>query len=102
MATQDEEKFTITIDGHEYDFADLTLGEVEELEDFAGEAFTRIDYARASVMARVAWLILRREDETLTLHEVLQRPLSSLEQKDDGDAAARPTRSRAAKAKPTA
>lgn len=102
---QDDEKFTITIDGREHDFADLTLGEVEELEDFAGDAFTRIDYSRAAVMARVAWMFLKREDPTVTLDQVLDRPLSSLQQNpadaEDG-AVVRPTRSRAAKEKPTA
>lgn len=73
-----DDGFTFTIDGQTFDFADLTLGEVEELEAFADEAFSLIDYSRAAILVRVAWYFLRRDTTSLTLDDVRAKRMSIL------------------------
>ena len=100
MAQQDD-TVTFTIDGKDYPFDDFTLGELEELEEYAGDSFARLDYTRAAVMLFVAFLVLRRDDKSLTIEKVRERPLSLLAVKEE-EPEARPTPSRAKKAEVTA
>lgn len=76
--TETDAGFTFQINGTTYDFLDLSLGDIEELEDYAGEAWSAIDYSRAGILARVAWYFLRQADPSLTLEAVRRRPLSML------------------------
>jgi hypothetical protein len=58
---------TLTIGDEEYDLNDLTLGEVEELEDAFGRSISQIDLDSAKAMRYLVWFAKRRKDPAFTL-----------------------------------
>lgn len=56
----------------EYDLDDLTLDEVEQIEDLAGGAFSEINFASAKTMKALAFTLMRRNNPDLTMQDVGQ------------------------------
>lgn len=71
-----DSEFTVTIDGKTYRLDDLTVGEVEELEQLTGQPWTLIDFSSMTVMRRLAFYFLRREDPAFTLEAAADLKLS--------------------------
>lgn len=87
----------ITIDGVVYDPDSLTLGELEWLEDELGTG--DIDPTSPKALVRIVYLLKKRDQPDLTLDEVRQIPISSLntpapEPEAKAAAKKRPTRQR--------
>lgn len=60
-----------TINGTQYDMDDLTLDEVEEIEERAGgEAFSELNFGSARVMKSVAFTLMKRSNPDLDFAEV--------------------------------
>jgi hypothetical protein len=59
------------IQGHTYDMDDLTLNEVEEIEERAGgTAFSELNFGSAKVMKAIAFVLMKRSNPDLTEDEV--------------------------------
>lgn len=58
------------INGIEYDLDDLTLDEVESIEDLAGGSFSSIDFGSAKTMKAIAFTLMRRNRPDLMMDEV--------------------------------
>jgi len=59
------------INGVEYDLDDLTLDEVEQIEEHAGAgAFTEMNFGAAKTMKAVAFTLMRRSEPTLQMSDV--------------------------------
>lgn len=67
----DDGAMTLHIKGREYTFSsdDITLGEAEWLEDEMGVPLADIDFTRPKPMARLALMLLRRENPQATLED---------------------------------
>ena len=59
----------LTIDGKAYTLDDLTLGELETLEDHMSLPIAQIDLNSARAMKFLVWLLKHREDDTYTLQQ---------------------------------
>jgi hypothetical protein len=59
----------LTIDGKAYTLDDLTLGELEALEDHMSLPIAQIDLNSARAMKFLVWLLKHREDDTYTLQQ---------------------------------
>ena len=57
----------LTIDGRTYSLDDMTLGEMEELEDHMGLTLSQIDVNSARAMRFLVYVLRRREDPGFTL-----------------------------------
>lgn len=59
------------IDGKPYNATDLTLDEVEEIENACGGvALEELDFARARVLKAVVFTLLKRDDPDVTMERV--------------------------------
>jgi len=58
------------ISGNEYDMDDLTLDEVEEIEDLSGAAFSEMNFGSAKAMKSVAFVLMKRTNPELSLADV--------------------------------
>lgn len=71
--------------------SDLTLGEVEEVENYAGLPLAALADPQASkgkLMVALAWVIKRKDNPSFTLHEAKQltmEDINSLLVDDDDD-----------------
>jgi hypothetical protein len=61
---------TIRINGKDYNAEDLTLAEVEELEEACGGPLEDLDFRRAKVIKQVVYTLLKRDNPEVTLEEV--------------------------------
>lgn len=62
---------TFTINGKEHDLDDLTLDEMESLEELAGgTAFSELNFGSAKTMKAIATVLLRRDNPTITAEEI--------------------------------
>jgi len=59
----------LTIDGKAYTLDDLTLGELEALDDHMSLPIAQIDLNSARAMKFLVWLLKHREDDTYTLQQ---------------------------------
>jgi hypothetical protein len=59
----------LTIDGKAYTLDDLTLGELEALEDHMGLPIGQIDLNSARAMRFLVWLLKHREDPAFTMEQ---------------------------------
>jgi hypothetical protein len=59
----------LVIDGKAYTLDDLTLGELEALEDHMSLPIAQIDLNSARAMKFLVWLLKHREDNTYTLQQ---------------------------------
>lgn len=60
----------LRINGREYEATDLTLNEVEEVEDLCGGiSLEMLDLARAKTLKAVVYVLLKRDDPTVTLEQ---------------------------------
>lgn len=96
----------ITIDGRQYDVADLNLGEIEVLEDVTGVGFAKVDYDRVANLRVMLWLLRKRDDPSYTLEDsklitlrdltgakpAVQNAVGALEAAQDGAEAAQERR----------
>lgn len=57
----------MTIDGKEYSLDDLTLGELEGLEDYLGLPLSQVDVNSARTMKYLVYIVKHREDAAFTL-----------------------------------
>ena len=70
---------------------ELTLGEVEEVENYAGlplAALTDGNSPKGKLMVGLAWIIKRKEDPSFTLHEakkLTMEDINTLLVDDDDD-----------------
>lgn len=57
----------LTIDGKSYSLDDLTLGELEGLEDHMGLPLSQVDVNSARAMKYLVYVVKHREDAAFTL-----------------------------------
>lgn len=69
--SQPETILRLNIDGREYDAADLTLDEVEAIEDACGGvSLEQLDFARAKVLKAIVFTLLKRDEPDVTMDRV--------------------------------
>ena len=74
-----EEGFVLKINGREYDATDLTLNEVEQIEDLnGGVSLDQLDLGRAKTLKAIVYVLLRRDDPEITLEDAGNVKLSGL------------------------
>jgi hypothetical protein len=61
---------TFTINGTEYDLDDLTLDEIEEVENLADGVFSELNYGSAKVMKAMAFILLKRTTPDIQFEDV--------------------------------
>ena len=66
------------VDGRSYDATDLTLNEVEEIEEACGGALEELNLGRAKVLKAIVFTLLKRDDPDVTMERVGQIRLQSL------------------------
>lgn len=60
-----------TINGSNYDLDDLTLDEVEKIEELAGgAAFSDLNFGSARVMKAISYTLMSRDHPNLTMEEI--------------------------------
>src|SRR6186713_535372 len=75
---------TFKIDGVTYDLDDLTLDEVEEIEDQSnGVPFSEINYGSAKGMKAFAYVLMKRNNPELTMADVGKVKIVSMETPDE-------------------
>jgi hypothetical protein len=60
---------------------DLTLGEVEEIEQYAGKPLATLadgEAAKGSLMVALAWVIGRKENPNMTLNDAKKMTMSEI------------------------
>ena len=76
---EQEEGFVLKINGREYDATDLTLNEVEQIEDLnGGVSLDQLDLGRAKTLKAIVFVLLRRDDPDITLEDAGNVKLSGL------------------------
>jgi len=81
--------FLLHIEGREYDATDLTLDEVEEIEDACGDiSLENLDIGRAKVLKAIVFTLLKRDDPDVTMERVGQIRLRALLRGEPDDGAA--------------
>jgi hypothetical protein len=62
---------TFTINGSDYDLDDLTLDEMEEIEENAGGIpYSELNFGSAKTMKAIAFTLMRRKDSTLEMEQI--------------------------------
>lgn len=62
---------TLVLNGEEYDLDDLTLGEMEEIEEIAGGVpFAELSFGSAKVLRAYAYVLMRRRHPEITMDEI--------------------------------
>lgn len=65
-----EDTFYLRIDGRSYDAAELTLNEIEEIEDLCGGvSIEELDLGRARHLKRIVYVLRKRDNPEITLEE---------------------------------
>ena len=63
--------FTLKIEGKEYDADDLTLDEMSEVEQLAGDvAFSDLNFGYSKVLKALAYVMRRRDQPDVTMEEI--------------------------------
>ena len=68
----------LRIEGKNYDLEELTLDEVEQIEEALDAGIGEIDLRRAKVIKVIVYTLMRRDNPALTLEEVGQIKMVSL------------------------
>ena len=68
----------LTIDGKAYTLDDLTLGELEALEDHMGLPISQVDLNSARAMRFLVWLLKHREDPGFTMERAGEVKITDL------------------------
>lgn len=79
MSNTAQDALTFHIEGKAYRFDELTLGEIEFLEEELGAGVGEIDFRSAKAIIRVVYLLKRREDPEYTLDRARGVQLTALE-----------------------
>lgn len=69
---------TLRINGKTYDLEELTLDEVEQIEDACGNALAELDLRRAKVIKQIVYVLMRRDEPELNIAEVGALQIASL------------------------
>ncbi len=76
---QTDDGFVLKINGKEYDATDLTLNEVETIEDLCGGvSLDSLDLGRAKTLKAIVFVLLRRDEPEITLEDAGNVKLSGL------------------------
>ncbi len=76
---EQDEGFVLKIKGKAYDATDLTLNEVEQIEDLCGGAsLDTLDLGRAKTLKAIVYVLLRRDEPDITLEQAGNIKLSGL------------------------
>lgn len=74
-----DQGFMLQIEGKEYDATDLTLDEVEEIEDACGGvSLEQLDLGRAKVLKAIVYTLLKRDNPDVTMETVGKIRLKTL------------------------
>ncbi len=74
-----DDGFVLKINGKEYDATDLTLNEVETIEDLCGGvSLDSLDLGRAKTLKAIVFVLLRRDEPEITLEDAGNVKLSGL------------------------
>ncbi len=78
-ASEPDDGFVLKINGKEYDATDLTLNEVETIEDLCGGvSLDSLDLGRAKTLKAIVFVLLRRDEPEITLEDAGNVKLSGL------------------------
>lgn len=72
----------MVIDGVPYRLADLSLGELESLEDYVAQPMDEISFGSAKVMAYLVYLVRRRTDPDYSLDDAKSIKIGSVTSED--------------------
>ncbi len=88
----------LMVDGKLYvaDPDDLELGEVEVIEEFNDAPLADIDFNRARGLVSLVWLVMHREDSTVTVDDVRRIKFSTITDAEAEEVPKRPTRAKKA------
>jgi len=75
----------LSIDGKKYSLDDLTLGELEALEDHMGLPLSQVDMNSARAMKFLVWVVKHREDPSFTLEQAGMVKVTDLMAGDEED-----------------
>lgn len=71
------------INGTDYDMDDLTLDEVEQIEELSGRSLSEMDFGSAKAMKAIAYTLIRRTDPTVEMADVGKVKLIDFVQGDE-------------------
>lgn len=75
----DDTGLLLYVDGRPYDATDLTLDEVEEIEEgCGGVALEHLDLGRAKVLKQIVFTLLKRDEPDVTMERVGKLKLRTL------------------------
>lgn len=86
MAAQDDDtKIQVHIKGREYevDVMDLSFEEIEAVEDACNAPLAHIDFEYARASRALAWVVLHREDESVTMEQAAKLTLRDMGGQED-------------------
>lgn len=75
----------LQIDGKRYSLDDLTLGELEALEDHMGLPLSQVDLNSARAMKYLVYLVKHREDPNFTLDNAGEVKITDLLTQEEED-----------------
>lgn len=85
----DETGLLLYVDGRPYDATDLTLNEVEEIEESCGGvALEHLDLGRARVLKAIVYTLLKRDEPDVTMERVGALKLRALLREPETNGAA--------------
>ena len=78
----------LRIDGKDYDLEELTLDEVEQIEEALDAGIADLDLRRAKVIKQIVFTLMRRDNPDLTLADVGAIKMTSLVEEPSANGAA--------------
>lgn len=75
----------MSVDGKEYSLDDLTLGELEGLEDYLGLPLSQVDVNSARTMKYLVYIVKHREDAAFTLEQAGEVKITDLISTDEAE-----------------
>lgn len=78
-------RMKLKIEGREYSVDDLTLDELEQLEEAIGVPFDQMEFGSAKVLKHFAHLLISKTDEAFTLEDAGKLPISALMEDEEAE-----------------
>ena len=76
-------RMKLKIEGREYSVDDLTLDELEQLEEAIGVPFDQMEFGSAKVLKHFAHLLISKTNPDFTLEDAGKLPISALMEDED-------------------
>src|SRR5512142_1656886 len=80
-------RMKLKIEGREYSVDDLTLDELEQLEEAIGTPFDQMEFGSAKTLKHFAHLLISKTNPDFTLEDAGKLPISALMEEEEDEAA---------------